>query len=250
MSAAYRSDERLSGLPPKSPEEARAQVATACRILAAHGHEDLTLGHVSVRGPDARDVYIKGKGKALGEVEDDDVVVVNLDDVDGYRVAGTHLETVMHTEAYRARPDVGAAIHTHPLFAMALGATSSALEYLSHDALLFNDGVGLYDASSGLITTPDEGRAVVEALGQRRVVLLQNHGILAVGTDIRWATLAALTIERAVRVQVLAASLGKLTPIPDDELDVLSPVKYQEPFLDEYWSSWVRRLGSPPESLG
>jgi L-fuculose-phosphate aldolase len=244
-----RPDGALAGLPPKSPDEARLQVAAACRILAAHGHEDLTLGHVSVRGPDPRDVYIKGKGKALGEVGPDDVVVVKLDEPDGYRVAGTHLETVMHMETYRARADVGAAIHTHPLFATALGATASSLEYLSHDALLFNDGVGLYDATAGLITTPEEGRAVVDALGQRRAVLLQNHGMLAVGRDIRWATLAALTLERAVRVQVLASFLGKFTPIPEDELDVLSPVKYQEPFLDEYWSAWVRRLESAPEPL-
>ena len=145
--------------------------------------------------------------------------------------------------------DVGAAIHTHPLYATALGATSSSLEYLSHDAVLFNEGVGLYNATVGLITTPEDGQAVAKALGHRRAVLLQNHGVLVVGSDIRWATLAAITLERAVRVQVLASSLGAFTPVPEDELDVISPVKYQEPFLDEYWSAWVRRLQSPPEPL-
>lgn len=249
MSTSRKLGPELSGQPPEDPDEARLQVAAACRILAAHGHEDLTLGHVSVRGPDPREVYIKAKGKALSEVAPGDVTVVRLDDPDAYRANGVHLETVMHVESYRSRPDVGAAIHTHPLFSTALGATTASLEYLSHDALLFNDGVGLYNESVGLITTPEEGRAVVKALGQRRAVLLQNHGILAVGNDVRWATLVALTLERAARVQVLASSLGKFTPIPDDELDAMSPVKYQEPFLDEYWSAWVRRLQSAPEAL-
>lgn len=249
MSTTRKLNEVVSGHPPRSADEARLQVAAACRILAAHGHEDLTLGHVSVRCPERREVYIKAKGKALSEVGPSDVVVVELDDPDGYRVAGAHLETVMHTECYRARTDVGAAIHTHPLFATALGATTSSLDYLSHDAVLFNEGVGLYNASVGLITTPEEGRAVVNALGHRRAVLLQNHGMLAVGSDIRWATLAALTLERAVRVQVLATSIGKFTPISEDKLDVINPVKYQEPFLDEYWAAWVRRLQSAPESL-
>lgn len=239
----------LSGQPPKSSDEARLQVAASCRILAAYGHEDLTLGHVSVRGPDPAEVYIKAKGKALSEVSPSDVIAVRLDDPDGYRAVGVHLETVMHTESYRVRTDVGAAIHTHPFFATALGASAASLEYLSHDAILFNEGVGLYNESVGLITTPEEGRAVVKALGHRRAVLLQNHGMFAVGADIRWATLAALTLERAVRVQVLASSLGKFTPIPDEELDVISPVKYQEPFLDEYWSAWIRRLHSAPEPL-
>jgi L-fuculose-phosphate aldolase len=239
----------VSGHPPKTADEARLQVAAACRILAANGHEDLTLGHVSVRGPEPGQVFIKAKGKALGEVGPSDVIIVDLDDPDGYRGAGVHLETVMHTEAYRERGDVGAAIHTHPLFAVALGATTSSLEYLSHDSVLFNDGVGLYNASVGLITTPEEGQAVVKSLGHRRAVLLQNHGVLAVGNDIRWATLVALTLERAVRVQVLAGALGKFTPVPEDELHVISPVKYQDPFLDEYWAAWVRRLQAPPEPL-
>jgi L-fuculose-phosphate aldolase len=239
----------VPGQPPKNADEARLQVAAACRILAAYGHEDLTLGHVSVRGPEPGKVYIKAKGKALGEVEPSDVMVVELEDPEGYRVAGAHLETVMHTEAYRTRSDVGAAIHTHPPFATALGATSSSLEYLSHDAVLFNDGVGLYNASVGLITTPEEGQAVVKALGHRRAVLLQNHGVLAVGKDVRWATLVALTLERAVRVQALASALGSFTAVPEEEINAISSVKYQEPFLDEYWSAWVRRLQSPPEPL-
>src|SRR5436189_83621 len=50
----------------------REQVASACRILAAEGYADLTLGHVSARGPDG-DIWIKRKGIALGEVEPDDV---------------------------------------------------------------------------------------------------------------------------------------------------------------------------------
>ena len=51
-----------------------------------------------------------------------------------------HLETVLHTEVYRARPDVGAVVHGHPPYATALGATSAELELLTHDAVLFADG--------------------------------------------------------------------------------------------------------------
>ena len=74
----------------------REQVAWACRILAREGYADLTLGHVSARGPDG-EIWIKRKGVALDEVEPDDVVA--LDDP----TPVLHLETVLHTGVY-ARP--------------------------------------------------------------------------------------------------------------------------------------------------
>ncbi len=235
--------DQVSGHRPASAVEARRQVAVACRVLARFGQEDLTLGHVSVRGPVEHEIYVKAKGKALGDVTPDDVIMVDLKDPDCHLTLGAHLETVMHTEAYRARPEVGAAIHTHALYATALGATTTPLSYLSHDAVLFQNGVGLFDATVGMVTTVDHGREVVRALGGRRAVLLRNHGMFAVGADIRWAVLAAVSLERAVRVQTLASRLGELVPIPDDQLDVIHHEKFRDGFLDEYWESWSRSLG-------
>src|SRR6266705_6477624 len=115
----------------------REQVAWACRILAAEGYADLTLGHVSARGPDG-EIWIKRKGVALDEVEAEDVVAI--DDTD----AVLHLETVLHTGVYAVRPDVGAVIHGHPPYATALGATASHLSLLTHDAILFAEGVARF----------------------------------------------------------------------------------------------------------
>lgn len=220
----------------------KEQVARASRILALEGYCDLTLGHVSARAEGGRIVYIKRKGPALNEVYPDDVLPVDLDDPDACSAPGLHLETVMHLEVYRARPDVGAVIHGHPPFATALGATEARLEFLTHDAALFADGLPAYDETPGLIVDVDEGRRVAHALGRSRAVLLRNHGVLVAGADIRWAVLTAVTLERAIRLQVLCATLGPLRPISQEWADRLLPVKYQEKFLDEYWSEWVRRL--------
>ena len=62
------------------------------------------------------------------------------------------------------------------------------------------------------------------------------------GEDIRWALLTAVTLERAVRFQVVAASLGDARPIPADAADTLRPQKYQDGFLDDYWAAWERRV--------
>jgi L-fuculose-phosphate aldolase len=226
-----------------TPAEIREQVAVACRVIALEGYVDLTLGHVSARDPGERTIWIKRKGPALDEVTPDDVIPLDLDDPDALARHGYHLESVMHVEVYRARPDVNAVIHGHPVYGTALGATGGRLEYLTHDAVLFADGVGLYEDGPSLVTTHDQGRAVAEALGGRRAALLRNHGVVIAGEDVPWTVLAAVTLERAVRFQVLAATLGDLRPMSQEAAEQLLPQKYQEGFMAEYWAAWTRRIG-------
>ena len=219
----------------------RDQLAWACRILAAEGYADLTLGHISARGP--RRVWIKRKGVALDEVEPDDVV--SLDDTD----AVLHLETVLHTGVYRAREDVGAVVHGHPPHATALGATTADLALLTHDGILFAEGVGRFD-DPDLIVDDDQGDRVASALGRRRAVLMQNHGVLAVGKDVPWAVLTAITLERAARLQSIASTLGELRPMAPELALQLLPVKYRDEFVDEYWAAWQRQVAREGGGLG
>jgi L-fuculose-phosphate aldolase len=220
----------------------RERVATACRVIALEGYVDLTLGHVSAREPGDRTVWIKRKGVALDEVEPSDVIPLDIDDPTALESADYHLESVMHTEVYRARPDVGAVIHGHPVYATALAATDGQLQLLTHDAVLFSDGIGDYDDGPALITSRDQGRRVAMALGSRRAALLRNHGVVIVGEDVRWAVLAAVTLERAIRFQTIASTLGRPRPIAQAGAEHLAPQKYQDGFLDEYWAAWVRRV--------
>jgi ribulose-5-phosphate 4-epimerase/fuculose-1-phosphate aldolase len=217
-------------------QSVREQVAWACRILALEGFSDLTLGHVSARPAEGGTVYIKRKGLALDEVGPEDVVEV--DDPS----AALHLETVIHTEIYASRPDVGAIVHAHPPYATAFGATTADLELLTHDAVLFADGVAFFEETSELITEEDQGRAVAEALGHRRAVILRNHGVVVADVDVRWAVLSSITLERAVKLQSIATSLGSLRPISRDDAERMRADKYQDRFVDEYWTAWIRRV--------
>ncbi len=220
----------------------RERVATACRVIALEGYVDLTLGHVSARNLGERTVWIKRKGVALDEVEPSDVIALDIDDPTAFESADYHLESVMHTEVYRARLNVGSVIHGHPVYGTALGSTDGQLQLLTHDAVLFADGIGDYDDGPDLITTQDQGRRVAMALGSRRAALLRNHGVVIAGEDVRWAVLAAVTLERAIRFQAIAATLGQPRPITRDAAEDLNPLKYQDGFLDEYWAAWVRRV--------
>lgn len=232
----------LSGRVCADEPTARRQVAAAGRVISSHGHNDLTLGHVSVRGEDGSTMWIKRKGVALSEVTAGDVIASDLSGTDAPGGDGMHLEAVMHTETYRRNPQVNAVIHTHPSYAVALGASGSQLLMVSHDSILFHAGIGIYDATSGLITTLELAGAVVDALGSHRAVLLAHHGVLIAGEDIRWAVLAAINLEKAIQAQVTASTLGKPIAIPDDEAPEVFKEKYQDRFLDEYWDAWGREL--------
>jgi L-fuculose-phosphate aldolase len=215
----------------------REQVASACRLIAHEGYADLTLGHVSARDPVDGAVYIKRRGVALDEVDADDVVALELGGPD------MHLEAVLHAAVYDARPDVGAVVHGHPPFATALSACDATVELLTHDAVLFVDGVGVFDGAPELITRLDQGAAVAEALGHRRAVVLRNHGIVVVGKTVPWAVLTALTLERALCMQARARSLGALRPFARELAERLYPQKYNDGLVDEYWAAWLRKLG-------
>jgi L-fuculose-phosphate aldolase len=217
-------------------------VAWACRILAMLGYEDLTLGHVSARGSDDQTIYIKRKGVALGEVTPADVLAVDLaaDDVGGAN--GMHLESVLHTEVYKRRPDVRSVVHGHPVYATAFGATDAEFAYLTHDSVMFVKGISTYDGAPDLIMDQRQGAQVADALGGGAVLLLRNHGVLVAERDVRWAVLAGALLERALQMQLLATSFGPLHPIPQPLLEGIHATKYQDDFAAEYWDAWIREL--------
>jgi L-fuculose-phosphate aldolase len=217
------------------------QVAWACRILALEGYADLTLGHVSGREPGGAIAHIKRKGLGLDEVEASDIIPLDLAGDNEYD-GSMHLEAALHTEVYKLRPDVGAVIHGHPPYVTALGATETKLELLTHDAVLFHDGVAVFEETPELIQIADQGRAVAESLGSRRAVIMRNHGVLVVGQDVPWAVLAAVTLERAVRMQWIAGALGPLRPMDEETARDMFPQKYSDRLVAEYWDAWIRKL--------
>jgi L-fuculose-phosphate aldolase len=232
------------------------QVAWACRILALGGHGDYTLGHVSARSADGHHVLMKPNGLGLEEVRPDDVLVLDLE---GTRLIGegpVHLEYVLHTEIYKARPDVRAVVHSHPPYATALGATDARLELLNHDAVLFHEGLSYFDDTAELIVRPDQGAAVAAALGGKRVVLMRGHGVIVTGESVPWATYAALTLERVLRIQSIARTLGNLRPMSPEMAERVYPDKYRDQHVAAYWDYLVRQLrrahladGMPAESV-
>jgi L-fuculose-phosphate aldolase len=123
----------------------------------------------------------------------------------------------IHTEIYRRRPDVNCVVHTHPFYASALAATDERLLMVGQDSLLFADGIGRYD-SPEFVVTRAQGEGVAAALGDRRAILLRNHGVAVAGDSVAHATYLALSLERAVRSQLAASQLGAVREMTPEEV--------------------------------
>jgi L-fuculose-phosphate aldolase len=216
------------------------QVAWACRMLAMGGHGDFTLGHASARlGADQ--LLMKPNKIGLEEVRPEDVLTL---DMQGERISGEgpiHLEAVLHTSVYRARPDVGAVIHTHPKFATAFGATDASLEMINHDAVLFQQGLAFFDQTAELIVRDDQASDVTAALGDRNVLIMRGHGVLITGKTLQWAVYTALTLERVIEIQSIARTLGNLAPMTPNMAERVYPDKYRDEYLDTYWQYLMRQ---------
>jgi L-fuculose-phosphate aldolase len=128
-----------------------------------------------------------------------------------------HDELPLHTEIYRARPDVGAVVHTHPTATVVLSLFESGLPITTQDAVPFWNRLGFY-ASSDLVTTPDEGRELAASVGTGRAAILQAHGLVAVGADVAEATVNAVLLERAMRTNLAAMAIRQPEPIAHADL--------------------------------
>jgi ribulose-5-phosphate 4-epimerase/fuculose-1-phosphate aldolase len=204
-----------------SDVDLRRSLADACRLLAAEGHEAFELGHASVRGPGGDRFWVKPAGIGLGEMTAD---LSLLCDLDGKVVDGAgrlHREQPIHAAIYRARPDVGAVVHTHPPHTVAFSASDAAFALVSQDSLPFREGIARFD-SARLIVTPEQGDALARALGDREAVVMRNHGLTVVGGSLEEAVVLAVSFERGLATQLEATAFGTLREIPAGEVEGLA----------------------------
>jgi 3,4-dihydroxyphthalate decarboxylase len=200
-------------------------VATACRILAQQGLAADVLGHVSVR-LDADRILLRCRGpqdRGLLFTVADDIHEVDLDgrgELDGgYAVPN---EFHIHTELFRARPEVNAVVHAHPRDVVVADLAGIELRqvfgaYNIPASRLAHQCVPVYPRSV-LVRTPELGREVAAAMGDSDACILRGHGVVTVGESVQHATMRALDLAELSRISAVIASLGgQPQTLPEDD---------------------------------
>ncbi|MGZ4313893.1 MAG: class II aldolase/adducin family protein [Solirubrobacteraceae bacterium] len=227
-----------------SERELRELVALGCRILAANGHEDYVWGHVSVRDPEGRGIWMKASTFGFDEITAEHVILVSFD---GEVLTGDHprhIEWPIHTEVMRARDEVASVVHSHPPHSIALGASGQPLLPLSHAGTMFvPPDVPRYTRTGELIVSSQMGSDVAASMAGAPACLLVNHGIVTAGAGVPEAVIRAVLLENAARQQMLTQAFGGAQRFsPDDEALRKRATVWSDGQVAAMWAYLGRRL--------
>ncbi len=195
--------------------ELREEVARVAKQMIASGLVTGTSGNVSASTPEG-DVLMTPSGIDYGELEAGDVVLV---DVDGRVLEGSlepSTETPMHTGIYRARPEVGAVVHTHSIFATTLACLGWPIPPVHYMLTTLAEDAQIPLAPYTTYGTEQLAAYAAEALGEgRNACLLQNHGTITVGDSPGAAFSRTVVLEEMAEVYYRTRVAGEpvlLTP--------------------------------------
>jgi L-fuculose-phosphate aldolase len=224
----------------------RAALTRCAWILADEGHESGLAGQLTARGPSAGTFWTLPLGLAFDEAEEaswlliDDALHV-LEGTGSYGIREPNPATRFHLWVYRARPEVGAIVHTHPPAASALAAAEQPLIVAHMDATPLFDDTAFLAQWPGLPTADREGEIIAGSLQSKHALLLAHHGLLTAGRTVQEAAFLAVFMERMARQQIDAAKVGGAKPIDAAEARRARDFLRTDRIMNITFDAWVRK---------
>lgn len=199
----------------KSVVEARQhrkeRLAASFRLFSRFGFDNGLAGHITVRDPEYPDCFwVNEFGMHFSQIKASDLLLVNHSGevIEGNGVVnGAAL--AIHTEVHQARPDVEAVAHTHSNYGMAWSSLGRLLDPITQDACAFFEDHALFDDFSGVVLDYSEGKRLAATLGDKKGVILRNHGLLTVGKTLEEAAWWFISMEKCCQIQLMVEAAGK-----------------------------------------
>lgn len=172
-----------------------------------------TWGNISARDPETNKVYLTPSGMDYSTLEESDVVVCDLE---GNILEGERKPTIekdLHLKIYQTRSDANAIIHTHPIFSTVFSCMGEDIPLITDEAAQALGDV-CRRADYALPGTIELAENCVKALGESsNSCLLQSHGAVCVGSDMKTAFKVARVLEMTAEILYRIRACGG-TPIP------------------------------------
>lgn len=203
----------LSLKPHVSPEEwaVRVDLAALYRLTALEKWDDILLTHISARAPGADEHFlINPFGFRFAEITASSLVKIDLGGniLSGEQRRINYAGFVIHGAIHRARSDARFIIHLHSDDGIAVASQREGLLPLNQRALQVMRSLS-YHAYEGVATDLAEQKRIVADLGDASMMILRNHGTLALGPSPGQAWLNIHALEKACLTQVKALSAGR-----------------------------------------
>lgn len=225
----------------------RIQLAAAYRILAHQKMDDLTYTHLSARLPGCDAYFIYPFGLLFEEVTATNLLKVSLEGevLEGREDQYNRTGYVIHGNIYKNRPDINAIFHLHTVAGVAVSVMECGLLPISQFSFHFYNRLAYHDYDSLTLENDRQGSKLAQDLGQKRAMLLRNHGSLTCGSTVHEAYLYMHFLEQACRVQCAALAGNQKINIPPHEVcqQAARDVRDFEPdFGIRDWTALLRRL--------
>ena len=183
------------------------RIVQAGKELYDHGLVRGTSGNLSAKIPSTDTFLIKPSGARMENLKPEELVLVDLQ---GNKIRGetnVSLETQMHAAIYRMRKDVQAVVHTHAPTATAFGITKTEILPVQIELfMLLPNGVPIVPFKApGSKKLAD---AVQKKIANHDALILENHGIVTVGSTIEAACNLNEMVEEAAKIQFLVMMLA------------------------------------------
>ncbi len=188
----------------------KQRLAAALRLFAQYGFDEGIAGHITVRDPEHLDhFWVNPFGLYFGHIRVSDLILVNDagEVVEGDRPVN-RAAFAIHSQIHAARPDVVAAAHSHSTYGKTWSCLGRLLDPLTQDACSFYQDHALFDDYTGVVLDPAEGRRIAQSLGEKKALILRNHGLLTVGHTVDEAAWWFITMDRSCQVQLMAEAAG------------------------------------------
>jgi len=190
------------------------RLAAAFRLFARYGFDEGVAGHITARDPEHPDhFWVNPFGMYFGHIRVSDLLLVNHkgEVVKGDRPVNAAAFAI-HSQIHQARPDVVAAAHAHSLYGKAWSSLGRLLDPITQDACSFYEDHALFDDYTGVVLDTAEGERIGQILGERKAIILRNHGLLTVGHSVDETAWWFITLDRTCQAQLAAEAVG--TPVP------------------------------------
>lgn len=190
--------------------QVRQDLAAAYRIVAHYGWDDMVFTHLSARVPGPQDHFLLNRfGYLFSEVTASNLVKV---DGDGNVVLDNGHEVnaagfTIHSAVHMGRDDAHAVMHLHTDGGVAVASSSNGFLPLNQHAMFVYHDLAYHDWE-GVALDLDERERLVNDLGDKHLMMLRNHGTLALGGSVASCFLRMYYLERACQIQIKALAAG------------------------------------------
>jgi HCOMODA/2-hydroxy-3-carboxy-muconic semialdehyde decarboxylase len=225
-------------------------LVSANHILYQEGVVD-GFGHVSVRDERDPERFLLSRSLAPARVRARDIMEFGLDGEPlNARGRKPYLERYIHSEIYRARPDVVAVVHSHSPSVIPFGVTGTSLKPVFHMSGFLGAGTPVFEiresggpATDMLIRDRKLGAALARSLGTANFALMRGHGSVAVGVTLKQVVYRAIYAEVNARLQSEALRLGAINFLNDAE--AANAARTNDSVIDRPWELWLARAARP-----